>query len=274
MTKKQRIIAERQRITILFGYGFFAILLLIVLWQTVVPWAAMFLEPGVIKHNVALTVVALASVAVLPSLMAYIIGDRSTPKRLGARAHQYNGVMFGFAAYWLSLFLAMAGSGSINTFRLSLPQPWSIIAMAWPIVAIIAILAAVAIAYSRKKRPSTLIIDYRPFQLVFIGSIVATFVYVLSGQLYTFSTIGVITFIYVVLPLLVGLISYRFLDVIPETQMGRITLSGVALTVLFVAVTLTGQLLYEFNQNPVLPLIIGVFVWAAFLWTMSRKALK
>ncbi len=276
MAKQKRAIENYQRkVTIIFGYVLFTTAIAAVIVSTIIPWSNLLFSPGIKHLNVLSTLFALVAAAIVPFLVAYIIGDKTTRSK-NRLAHHYNGVLLGVMAYWLSLFFNAISSYTVMPIREAVTEYWiSTVINAWPIIATIAIIAIIAIGYhARTQKAEESILQYRPYQLVLLASLTAPLVLTLpqivDGYLLaSFLNIGI--------PIMFVAISYAILKRLQLLRRVRLTHAIIAVTFGIVAMQFAAQLMRDAYYNTVTTFVmvaIGVTVWVLYLWLSLRQLRK
>lgn len=271
MKKQNKQIDSLKKVTIIFGYSLFGLLLVAVTLSTIVPFSSLFFSPGVRLFNVWTSLISLVAGAVLPPLLSYLIGDKVTHAK-SKLDHHFNGVLFGIASYWLSLFFSFVASDGIANIRAQFSEPLASVVVGWPIFATLIILAAVATAYVKGRKKYTSLLDYKPFQFTLFAGLIATFVYILLNQYYVASTLWVIAVLYVIIPVVLIAASYALLsakyDVSPTV---RLAMAVVAVSIGFIGSSVIGQLFLTYpGFSMLIPILSGAFVFAVYLVLVCR----
>lgn len=270
MKKQNKKTESFKKVTIIFGYSLFGLLLVAVTLSTIVPFSSLLMSPGVRLFNVWTSLISLVAGAILPPLLSYVIGDRATHSK-SKIDHHFNGVLFGIASYWLSLFFSFVASDGIAEIRARFSEPLASVIVAWPIFATLILLAVVAMAYikSQKKQPSLL--EYRPFQFTLFGGLIATLVYMLLNQYYVASTLWAISVLYVVIPVALIGVSFKLLPAkYYASPMAGLSLAVVAVSIGFIGLPIAGQLLPYSAGSMMIPALSGMFILAVYLALMRH----
>ena len=168
MAKKDQKNKRLQEITLWFGYGIFVLLVLSVTISTIIPFGGMLFQTHVLLFNVVISLIALVGGALFPALLSYILGDRLTPGK-NPLTHHYNGILFGFLAYWLMLISGYFGI-YINDFLDKGDYATRLLLVnAWPIVVTIIVTTLIGVGFARKKNVTD-VSKYGPYQLVLLIS--------------------------------------------------------------------------------------------------------
>lgn len=274
---KQKAAADtsQRKITVFFGYTLFIAAIAAVIASTIIPWSTLLFSPGVRHLNVLSTLFAFVAAAIVPFLVAYIIGDKTTRSK-NKLTHHYNGVLFGVMAYWLSLFFSSVGSYTIAPIRKAFPEFWvSSLVNSWPILATIIVIAIVAVAYhARKQKAGESVLQYRPYQLLLLLSFIAPFTLTLpqlvDGQLLSsVLNIGV--------PAVFIGISYATLKKAQSSKRARLTHAIIAVTFGILTMQFVAQLIHDITYNTFTTfalIAMGAAVWVLYLRLSVRFAKK
>ena len=269
----------QQKITIWYGYGLFGLLVLGVIISLVIPTVQLLVRPEVNHFNATVFLISLVAGAVLPMLISYIIGDKASRSK-NKTLHHYDGILFGFLAYWLSLLFGTIGSYTVAPIR----EAVSGVAMAavfhaWPIIATVITVSIISYFYHRSKRTGS-ILSYKPYIFTFwLSAIAVSVLSPLSSLLYAdgfywLTLAGVIGFIIVVA--LSYLAFYKKRLARKEKAMFAIT----ATTVGFIALYVVTQLMPYPAEAGVLMLALSVSaavasiaIWVSYL-VLLRRSIK
>ena len=264
-----------KKITVAFGYGLFALILLGTITSTIIPYTTLLMNPMVRHFNVAMFLVAFVAAAVLPALISYIIGDRATHKK-NKLAHHYNGVLFGIGGYWLSMSLVSSYASLVyEPLRQQFPEYAVLIVNGLPIVALLIIMLVVALTYVSRQKKKDSVIEHLPYQLVLIGIFVAHFVSLLASIFSQPNEFAVWSLVYVFVFVAMIAISYKFVAKLHPTRLARLTAAIIAVSIAFIASVIAGQIVSFATYNVLtmlVPLGIGVVTWIGYLLLMARKA--
>ena len=272
MKKKQKYNPTfAKKVTVFFGYGIFALILVGALVSTVVPLGGILFNPAVKHFNVAMMLVAFASAAILPSLISYILGDRATRGK-DKLAHHYNGVLFGIGAYWLSMFITGYFWIVFEPLKELFPGYEVLVMNILPIIALLLVMTFVAIAYARTQKTKDSVMEHRSYQVVLIGVFIASLIGIIAQQLFIPSTVGLIAALFVVVPVSMVAISYKCVARTQPTRSARLTAAVAAVTLAFIAATVSGQLISYLTYNTFAAIVFGAGVWVAYLYLVSRRS--
>jgi len=238
--KKQ--VENYKKITILFAYGLFAFLLLATTISTALPFGSLLFDPHARQLNVAVIMTSLIAGSILPPVVSYVMGDKTTRSKASID-HHFNGVLFGIASYWLSLFFSFIGADTISGIRASFSEPLATIIAGWPIIATLAILVLVAIGFTKTTKKVALVIDYRPFRITLFLGFVAAFVYILWNQQYVANSPWTTSALYVFAPVLLVSTAYLLLSNIGFSTASHLTRALAAVSFGFIASSIAGRLI-------------------------------
>jgi hypothetical protein len=273
-SKNKQTINNKYNITVIFGYGLFALIVLSTVLWTVIPLSNSLFYPTSRHFNIIALIISFAAAAILPALASYIIGDRATHKK-NKVLHHYNGVLFGVAAFWAATalsFVAWAPLASIS----QLPVPFStMLASAVPILIAICVMTFVAITYAKKRKNTFSVLQHRPYQVVLICSVLVLNISLLiSGNYNVGVNIWDIIAPYIYL---VGLIviSYLALAKYHVTRSARLTDAFVAMSFSYITMTTISEYIAFLNLHWSVTLlwsyIIAIVVWVVYLYLRNRK---
>ena len=275
---------KAQKITIIAGYTLFALTVLSIIISTVYPFGSMLFNPLVRHWNVSVLLVALTAGAILPTLLAYVIGDGSVRSK-SKTSHHFNGIMFGLLSYWLVDFvfvpvdiLNAALSSSSTNLRV-------LVVNAAPIIAVVVITSILALAHVRGRYSKKDVIEYKPFQILLLAAILLPAIgnYVIEIANYGFSPYPTIQLAIIVV---FGIISYLTLHKTKLSQALKLTWAAVSVSILHIALYVfmqlaSGATIFVFHANfsnetyMVLNYIVSalaVLCWVVY-WRMTVRGL-
>lgn len=265
----KKVSQTHKKVTVAFGYSLFALTVAAVVLSTVVPYVSMLLNPLVRHLNVVLILVTFVSAAILPPLLSYLIGDRSTHNK-NKTLHHYNGILFAVSAYWLITLFSFYASGVISGIWASITWDYNLVLVnALPIIATLVILAVVATIYSRHQKAGSSVITSAAYQVVLIGGFAALLVSSIVQLFSTESAYIVWALLTVLIPLVLATVSYAAIRDQPSRR-SRLTAAVVAVTMGYVAVSVASQLSSYISFNTLIPIVIGIVVWATYLRLSTR----
>lgn len=269
--KKQKQTNDAEKLTILFGYGLFTLLLASLAITTVIPWIALLFVPEAKQFNIVIFTITLIASAVLPALLSYFLGDQATHTK-GKLGHHFNGILFGVAAYWIALFISFIGSNSIGGLGNLLAEPWPMVVNnIWQIAAVILIMGIVAAGYARWKKKAS-VLEYLPYQAVLLGGVAIVNIYAAANT--PDANLPINTFLTFCIPAILVIFSYYIIPKSLFTRSARFTLSIVSMSLAFISAHIvSGILSYAVSYNDLLlpMLIIGVVVMIAYLLLLRRR---
>ena len=154
---------------IITGYSLYGLLLISVLLSTILPFGALAMNPHVKQENVIYILMALSIGALLPTLIGYLVGNKSI-KTKSARRHHFNGMLFGLLALWVMIVVS-----SLNVLPDRFLSPNAsmqmVVTNVIPSIVILIITATIAIMHVRGREASKDVIEYKPFLWTLIASI-------------------------------------------------------------------------------------------------------
>jgi len=275
MTKQKKVSVNSQRkITVVFGYGLFVAALVAVTVSTIIPWSLMLLNPSAKHLNVVTILATFVAAAIIPFLVAYIVGDKIT-RTTNKVTHHYNGVLFAVMAYWLSLLFSSIGSLSIAPIRETSPEFWvSSVINLWPILATIIVISVIAVSYHmRTQKAGESVLEYRPYQFVLTASLIAplllTLPQIADGYLLA-------SFLNIIVPAIFIGISYMTLRKVQQIKRIRLTYAIVAVSFGIIAMQFAGQMTGNMPYGALVSVMaaVGAIVWASFLGLSVRQSCK
>ena len=270
MIKHKHILSSHEKITTFFGYGLFAVTVLTFLLTTAIPFGLSLQYPGARHFNITMIVLALAISAILPALVSYFIGDKATHTK-NKSLHHYNGVLFGVAAYWAAILFNWIGFSTVG-FASSTPLVVdNIISVTLTIV----LMAIVALSYAKNQKHKTSVLQYRPFQIVLITSVIGAvlYPYVVGEFEVSFDAINLVV---ICTPFIAAVIAYAVVAKYHTTWFARLSDAIVAMTMGWVSIWLADSLIsflhlpYQIVSIPAYS--VGLAVFVVYLYLRSRKA--
>ncbi|HEY8992910.1 MAG TPA: hypothetical protein VIM37_03635 [Candidatus Microsaccharimonas sp.] len=277
MNKNKQLSVRLKDSTIIFGYGIFALTILNVIISTVIPWISLIITPHILVFNASVFLIALVAGAILPILISYILGDRATHVK-NKTSHHFNGVLFGVAAYWVSVFFTMSGPYTTPFVHEHVTNViLSAIVNAWPILATTIIMVFVAVSYARYQNKKVSVLEHKPYQLVLFGAVLANVVYMIINQLFSSPESLPISIVYIVAIVILFAISYVALRKVQSSRLMSALLATVALTMAFAALSVAAQLVFTVftTGDFLIPMMVaggfGLIVWISYLFLLTRK---
>lgn len=274
MKKTKNIPTQRHKITTIFGYSLFAMMALSFLVTTVIPMTFALQYPTARHFNIIVLVVVFAVATILPALTAYFIGDKSTRSKKDT-LHHYNGVLFGFAAYWVAMLMSWVGFSTI--FGVSnQPYPAPLIATnVSPVVLTIILMIILAIAFVKKQKKNTSALRFLPYQLTLIIAVTGTFIapYISNIPYVTFAGIGNL-----LIPMVVIGMAYVILRKQKISRLARLSDAIIAMSVCWIAIWFAHSLLALLKLPFTYPIasipayVAGLAVFGVYLYLRTRKS--
>ena len=283
MTKTKK--TNPQTPLVIAGYILFVLLIIAVLLSTTIPFGRMLFNPRVLHHNVALFTVALTVGTILPTYLGYAIGDHSV-KSKSKRSHHFNGVLFGLLAYWIMSILSVFTYVSIPAeYFTAAPNVRVVVVNLLPSIGIAIITALLAIAHIRSRQAKRDILEYKPYIILLIGSVILLPSESLIIGLFSLN-VSMYSFISLAMVVSLGLISYATLWNSKLSRLAKLTWSAISVSVAFVWVFVSSQLVsglsYYITVTPTMEFqtMTSALVWALALigwviyWSIQVKALS
>lgn len=252
----------------LFGSALFiaAVVVQAIAAGTIIWYLRMFESSTAVNAASAFGVLALSGI--LPPLIAFMVGDRSTKVR-SKYEHFYNGMLFAFMTIWLGMFIALFVAPRVSGFLA--PYITDELGGIWPAVLALAIAIALGIEYGH-KRHQKLLHEFLPFKLAFIIpllSLIAGSAWELIRQIASPkpSVYGAV----IVLPLLlmVGLIVISYFLSREQTPGNKMSEACISASIGLFAIMTASQIPYfgfGISTEIVVPSAVGILVWLAFLY--------
>jgi hypothetical protein len=266
------------------GYILFALLVIAVLLETI-PQAIMLFDPRILRYNVALFMVALILGSLLPAFLAYVIGDHAV-KSKSKLSHHFNGVLFGLLSLWIMYIYAMIVSIPPEYFAASLTAR-VILINSLPIIVVTVITSILTIAHVRSRQAKSDILEYKPYSVLLIGSIVLLPVWSLINGIVT-QSLSLYSFVPLLILVVLGVTSYATLRNSQLNVFTKVAWSAVSVSVAYAAVFALSpfieSLSHYINERPsmefqtiegttvwVVTLIVWIFFWRAQVKSLSKK---
>jgi len=270
MKKSTKIahIHHKMRTVSVFGSALFiaAIAVQAVVAGTVLWYLRVFETSAAINAAGAFGLLALAGV--LPPLVAFFIGDRSTKVR-SRYEHFYNGMLFAFMTIWLSMFITFYVAPLLAGVKV--PFLADELSGIWPAMVSLVIAIAIGIEYGH-KRHQKLLHEFLPFKLALtipLIALIAGSAWELIRQLASPnpSVYGMIILLPVIL--MVGLLVISYFLSVERNAGAKLTEACISASVGLFAIMIASQLRYAgfgIATDILVPSAIGIFVWLAFLY--------
>lgn len=277
MIKHKNTQPEHIKLTTIFGYALFAVTVLSYLLTYAIPMSSALQYPGVRHFNVIAMVVVIGISAILPALVSYLIGDRATHTKNKA-LHHYNGVLFGIAAYWAAALFSWVSFSAMLSVGHSPYPTGMVVNFVIPVILAVLIMIAVAISYAKKQKSNASVLQYRPFQIVLIASVVIGFIFPYISNYINDTILGVIGTLSI--PLVATAVAYIVLAKYQTTRLARLSDAIIAMSMGWVTVWLASSLIaaaifepseHSFQIAEIMAYAAGLVVFAAYLFLRIRK---
>lgn len=284
-TKTQQLPYKTLKTTVFYGYALYVIFVLsqILFVTDTLPRA---LGGAVSNERIIALYVGLVGSLLLPPLFAFLIGYFATTKTKVPYLRRYSGVVAGICSLWLSLAL------STVIYRFAIPHPDYIPLQVYQFgYAIIAVIIMLAIGVSYVIVQSKQIFPlYKPLAFVLMGSIVAWFIFNLTGghggisilgESAPRSTLDMILIIESIacIPVIFGL-SYYFSPIKTSGIFNKITFASI-LTALYLSTLLAIGMLFtskdimgSFQHFILLSVIsypVALIIWGAYIRIIKQQ---
>ena len=271
MKKTNNTPTLRHKITSIIGYALFGAVVLSFLLTTVVPMVSALQYTTARHANIIVLIIVFAVALILPALASYLIGDTSTNSKKET-LHRYNGVLFGFAAYWVAMLMSWVGFSTVfGVSDQSFPVPLIATNVA-PVVLTIFIMTILAFAFAKKQKKNTSALQYLPYQILLTFSVVGAFVapYISEAPYVSFDGAG-----WLVIPAIAVGIAYA---VLRNQKMSRFALLSDAIIVMtigwvsiWIADSFVGMLQVPYPLADIPSYIIGLIVFSTYLFLRVRR---
>lgn len=266
-----------KKVTVLFGYALFILVLINLIIGTIIPWTGLLFTPYPIqKTNVVVQLLSFIFAVILPPVVGYILGQKMT-HRHDRLTHHFNGVLFGIVAFWVSNFVSFAAVDTLEPIRSTFSEPWATVVNSWPIVATLLIMSGLAFYYAHNIKQKDSVLHDRVYQVALFASVVSIPVYV-AVFLTKYNDAGSLIYDCIFLAIVFGLIAisravvHRF----QPTQKNPLALSVIAVSMGLIVEQLAGGLISmisPFYLTVLIPsAVLGVIAWLLYLILVIRKA--
>lgn len=266
---------------VITGYILYGLLFVSVLLSTVFPWGELLLRPQAIRYNVILSLVALTVGALLPTVIGYLVGDKTT-KSKNRLNHHFNGVLFGLLSYWIMLILS-----AFVTYPYDLPQNTRMIIINLvPSLGVLIISVPLAIAHARGRQAKHDIIEYQPYGIVLTGSIAFMLCMSLASSI-RYNGLEWLSAIPLAVTLGLGAVSYWTLHKSGLNVRSKVNWSAISVSVAAVATFVMSLLCSSvsdyINATPsmgyqatitIIGWALGLVGWATYWWIQARSLSK
>jgi len=283
MVKTKKI--NPQSPLVVSGYILFALLIIEVLLSTTIPFGRMLFDPQTLHYNVALFMVALTVGSLLPAFLGYVIGDHSVKSKTKI-GHHFNGMLFGLLAFWIMSIFAVIVLIPSEYFATSLTARVISVNLL-PSIAVAIITSILAIAHVRSRQAKRDILEYKPYSILLIGSIILLPVWSLINSIFT-QSVSIYSFVPLIILVVLGAVSYATLRKSKLNMSSKVKWSAVSISVAYVALYVLSQFVTELsyfieerplmefmaivnNTGYVVALIVWIFFWRAQVKSLSKK---
>ena len=272
MKKHKNTSSSHNKVTTIFGYSLFALMVVSFLATTAIPFSFTLQYPTARHFNIVVMIVAFAIAVILPALASYFIGDKATHSKNKA-LHHYNGVLFGIAAYWVSTVFSWIGFSSIFGMNSPFPGPLVVTNVA-PVILTIIVMVIIAVNYAKKKKSTTSVLQYKPFQILLIASVAGAFVVPYVGVPADFNAIAG-SILWLLAPVVAIGIAYKVLARYQATRLARLSDAIIAMSLGWVTIWLVNsfmafiQLPYQVASIP--GYVGGIAIFICYLYLRTGK---
>lgn len=268
---------------VITGYILFVLFVIAVILSIIIPFGKMLLDPRVLHFNVALFTVALTIGSLLPVVLGYLVGDRSV-KSKSRLSHHFNGILFGLLAYWVMMLLTSLVAVSTNLMKVPFNTNL-IVVNTLPTIGVVVILAILSIAHVRSRQSRLDLIEFKPYFVVLVISIILMQLWSLLGNGMYGGAIEFSSFLPCIATIVLWIVSYITLRKTRLSSSQKNAWSAVSVSVLsasiFVVFQLTLGMSYYIEPTPSMEFqsalnwvawIIGLLGWVIY-WRMQTKRL-
>ena len=273
MTKNTKTSNSAMKTTIIFGYSIFVLMVLSYLATTAIPFG-LLLQTSAVRHfNIIVMIIVFGVAALLPALVSYIIGDRATHAK-NKTLHHYNGVLFAIAAYWaVTLFSWIQFTSFQGMSSQPFPTPM-IITNIVPVILTILLMAITATYYAKQKKNTVSVLQYRPFQILLIVSVLNAYLYPYLSGFFAEDLAAIVSSICI--PIIAITLAYVVLARHSETRLARLSDALVAMSTGWIATMLASSFLaflqLSYQIETTLSYVVGFVIFATYLYLRSRKS--
>ncbi len=265
MKKTKNTQSNRHKITTVYGFGLFAAMALSYVLTTLMPMLFAFQYPGARHLNIGILIAVFGVASLLPALVAYFAGDKATHSKKRT-LHHYNGVLFGFAAYWLTTVFSWFGFGTMVPEASGVGA--AVAANVIPAVLAILVMIAVSIAYATKQKKDVSILHFGPYQVVLLIGIIGAFLIpsIING--YSSFLLAALGFI---VPSVVALVAYVALRNQKIDGAAKLTDALVALTIGWIAVSIGFSLNVGYEISGLVSYGLALAIFVSYLYLRARE---
>ncbi|MEO8691772.1 MAG: hypothetical protein ABI397_03240 [Candidatus Saccharimonas sp.] len=266
---------SQQTFTIKLGFGLYGLIVLGVIMSTIIPFAQLYSDAKVNHQGILTLILFLLLGALLPTLVAYLIGYKATRAKDNT-TRRFNGVAFGVLAYWISTLLFIINPAKMIIDARIMPLSFAaIIVNMWAILVTVAILVVIAAFYVKTKHKKNTILSYQPYQAVLYAFfIIVSILLPILSQLQEFSTGSLLDALAYTggITAIVG-ISYYALRKSKVTMIQRLTNSFFATSLGIIAMYGFVQIMpyfanfdnYIYQTWWIIAVLLGLATWAIYL---------
>ncbi len=220
------------------GYILFSLLVLTTLLSTTIPFGRMLFDPRVLHDNVAIIAISLTIGAILPALVGYSIGSQSV-KTKSKSSHHFNGVLLGMLGYWLMVYWAVfipIPETLFNDQNIRI-----VIVNLLPIIDVAIVTTIITIMHIRSRKAKQDILDYWPFSVFLIASILVLPLWTLVNNIAT-NTISYFSFFSIAIVVVLGFISYLSLRKTRLSTYRKLLWATVSISIALISMDVSDQL--------------------------------
>ncbi len=269
--KTNKLYQKHMKLTVIFGYSIFAVLIIGLFNTTIIPFAT---SPYVDSTEIILRrisiIAALVLSAIVPPLVAYIAGDISHRKASRLQRH-YDGVMFAALGTWLAFGISLAAyqfipAPDLNIFVTIWVQFWPSL-LATPLV-----ITILAYFYHKKKASPFGPLAFAPFQFLIVTSMLAFIVLQILGSFSislnrSWTSWEISAFVTTILLFVMIFLSYQTARLLHKDSVGHVSLTAGIVTLGSIATTAVLTLGYFDSLAWMLSVtLIGFSAWALYLF--------
>ncbi|MFY9228043.1 MAG: hypothetical protein WAO28_01810 [Candidatus Microsaccharimonas sp.] len=264
------------------GYILFSLLVLTTLLSTTIPFGRMLFDPRVLHGNVVVITVSLTIGAILPALIGYIIGNYSV-KSKSKLSHHFNGVLLGILGFWLMVYWAVF-MPIPDAFFTDQNMRISVLNVL-PAISVAIITTILAIMHIRSRNAKQDILEYWPFSVLLIASILVLPLWSLLNSIVT-NSVSFYSLVTLAIVIVLGFISYVTLRKTRISRYYKLLWSIVSISVVFVSMYLSNQLAnaaavylqpYPTMETQLIVSCVGYVIaltgWIIY-WSKQAKALR
>ena len=273
MIKNKNSSTKRHKITSFFGYGIFALLILAFAFTILVPMVIALQYPTARHFNIITMVLSFGIAMIVPALTAYLIGDKSTHSNKRT-LHHYNGILFAFLAYWTAMLLSWIGFSSVfGVSDKEYPLPL-IVTNITPVILTIIVVVTLSILFAKNQKKNASVLQFLPFQILFIISIVGTFLVPYLYVAYN-PTDLLPSLLFLAIPFGAVLLAYIVLKDFKTSRLARFSDALVAMSIGWITIWLASSFLslvrLPYEVANILAYVVALGVYALYLYLRVRR---